>query len=298
MTRGLWPAFAAALAVLGAAVAHAQDGPSAQQSAAARALFEEGVELADRGEWQDAADRFARSLSLRESPVVAYNLASALVHVDRLVEASELLQGVVRDESAPAAARDAARALLDQVQPRLARLTVHLEGDPTGAALVIDERVIPSEMVGVAVPADPGIRFVRAVRDEDIVAEQEVDLAEGSSAEVRLEVPPPPARRDPGFRPGEALRSDLPDPLEPEDGEASRTAERAHVQVRRPRRPRTPAPEPESDSILTEAWFWIGVGALVVLGAGIGIGVAIGSADEVAPGVNGTADPPLIELGR
>ncbi len=290
----------------------AQGEPGAQETAAARALFEEGVGLADQARWPEAADRFRRSLSMRPSPVVAYNLASALVHLERLVEASELLQSVSRDESAPEEARAAARALLEEVQPRLGRLTVHLDGDPTGAAVRLDDRVLPAEAVGVAIPADPGTRTVRVVRGEEVVAQADVQVAEGGAAETRIEVPPPPVpeesfrpgevlqgedEQETGYRPGDALRSELPPPVEPPPPEeVARAADPADVEPE-PARSEPLPPEPRG-SIWTNAWFWGGVGAGVLVSGAIVLALVLGGGSEQPGGIGGTLDPPLIEIGR
>ncbi|HMI90773.1 MAG TPA: hypothetical protein VK509_05385, partial [Polyangiales bacterium] len=74
-------------AALTAAPARAQS-EDASRAASARALFEEGVTFADQGHWDEASDRFRRALALRDSAVIAYNLASALQETGHLVEAS------------------------------------------------------------------------------------------------------------------------------------------------------------------------------------------------------------------
>ena len=301
-------------------LAVAQSGPEepgAQDTAVARALFEEGVMLADAEQWAEAADRFQRSLELRGSPVVAYNLASALVQLERLVEASELLQKVRRDETAPAAARDAARALLDRVQPRLGRLTIRLDGDPSGVTVWIDGREIPTQAIGVSMPVDPGRRTIRVRRGDDVVAERQLTVLSGAGAETRLEVPPAPPPPEPqpeeppveetptGFRPGDAFQSELPDPTDDandEDAAEVPTPEQvARVAVRRPSGRRAPRFTDEEDtSLLENPWFWGGVGAgSLVLAIGVTVTVLVLSADdEIAPAFNGTTDPPLVELGR
>ena len=294
-----------------------QDEPGAQDTAVARSLFEEGVILADSEQWEEAADRFRRSLELRGSPVVAYNLASALVRLDRLVEATELLQKVRRDETAPAAARDAARALLDRVTPRLARLTIVLEGDPAGATVWIDDREIPAQAIGVSMPVDPGRRTIRVKRGDEVVAERQLTVLSGAHAETRFDVPPAPEPPEPeepaeavqeepaGFRPGDALRSELPEGQEEETAEETAEVptpeEVARVAVRRPSGRRAPRlTEEEDTSLLENPWFWGGVGAgSLVLAIGVTVTVLVLSAeDELASPIAGTTDPPVIQLGQ
>ena len=80
--------------VLSAAIA---SGVKAQANdvALARQLFEQGIAFVDEEDWTQAADRFQRSLELRPSPIVAYNLGSALVELGRLVTREMLLEKVI-----------------------------------------------------------------------------------------------------------------------------------------------------------------------------------------------------------
>ena len=303
-----------------APIASAQEAdanrPDAQSTAAARALFEEGVAYSDANRWEEAADRFRRSLALRPSPVVAYNLASALVHLGELVEASELLQGVARDEAAPEPARAAAASLLEEVQPRLGRLTIHLDGYPMEIEVRVDGRVIREEAVGVPVPADPGTAEVRVMRGREAVAEGTVEVPEGGEAELRLEVPPPPVvgpEADQGYRPGAVLRGERVDPAF-QPGSVLRTAEVPEPQTETEREaepetpteadvpspeetaratpPAEPQPEPEpaqEESLLSNGWFWAGVVAGVVVAAGAAVAIVLFVVGEEEPqGIEGS----------
>lgn len=170
--------------------AAAQD--DVERTALARSLFRQGVELSDAGRWAEAADHFRRSLSLRDSPIVEFNLATALTHTGRLVEATELFRRASRDPEAPERLRQAARQQIDALAPRLGRLTVEVEGPLGSVELRMDGDALPREGVGVAAPADPGHHVLVALRDGAEVARSEVDVAEGGAASVRLVVPPPP----------------------------------------------------------------------------------------------------------
>src|SRR5688500_8708747 len=116
--------------------------PDAEQSAAARALFTQGVELADRQQWNEAADRFRRAYAMRPSPVIACNLAQTLVHIHQLVEATEHLRYVVRATDANRSVRAGARRMLETLQPRLATLTIRIAGHVEGAEIRLDGEVV------------------------------------------------------------------------------------------------------------------------------------------------------------
>jgi hypothetical protein len=178
--------FFAALTIT--SLAHAQeDDPG--RVAAARALFQEGVALARRGEYEQATDRFRRAQELRPAAPIAFNLASALAHQGVLVEASEILQRLLRDPSVTGELRDSVERARQEIIPRLARLTVRLEGDPQDVRVEIDTRELPAAAIGVALPVDPGPHDVRAQRDGADVARDRIELAEGALGEVVLTIP-------------------------------------------------------------------------------------------------------------
>lgn len=178
-----------ALLVASASVASAQDAEEdRRQTAAARSLFEEGVAFFDRGELEEAEDRFRRSLAIRRSPSVMFNLATALVRRGQLVEAHELYQEVAAHATSERLRREA-RARAAEVAPRMARLTVHVRGGTADAIVRVDSLVLSPAMRGVPIPVDPGTRRVTAeVRGERLV-EREVQLEEGAERSIEIELP-------------------------------------------------------------------------------------------------------------
>ncbi|KAF0163271.1 MAG: hypothetical protein FD160_4124, partial [Caulobacteraceae bacterium] len=123
---------------------------------AARTLFEEGLALVDQERWQDAAERFRRALALRPSPVITFNLASALAKQGHVIEASELLRALVKDEAVKDDTRDAATQLLADVESQIARLTIEVRGELAGHTVSLDDRPLHAAEIGVALPVDPG----------------------------------------------------------------------------------------------------------------------------------------------
>ncbi|AKF06007.1 hypothetical protein [Sandaracinus amylolyticus] len=165
-----------------------------RDTAAARALFQEGVACADRSDWTCAADRFARAHELRASAVIAYNLGHALVESGRLVEGTEILRRLVRDESVAANVRaDAARVIRD-AEPRIGRLAVHLRGPHEDVEVALGTHELASSLLGTAAPVDPGEHVLEARRDGEIVASARVHIDPGATEEIELEIPARPAR--------------------------------------------------------------------------------------------------------
>jgi hypothetical protein len=226
----------------------------------ARALFLDGVAQARAGSFHRAADFFRRAHELRPAPPVAYNLASALVQIGRLVEGTEVLHWVARHPDATPEMRAAAELTIAQVAPRLARIHVALTGAPGEVSLTLDERPLERAVLGVMVPVDPGHHVLAAHRGEEQVAETELELEEGSAREVELTIPeaasPPPARSEP-------LRVEAP-----------------------------PVPPPSED-LTWLLWTGVGVGVAVVIA--VLTGVLASGGQGVATAIPGTTSPPILE---
>jgi hypothetical protein len=162
-------------------------------TAQVRVLFRQALEFADRGEWEDAADRFGRAYALRQAPVIGYNLASALAELDQLVEAVELLRRLERDTDTNDDIRGRCAALVERLSPRLGSLTVSLNGPPDDVVVEIDGIELTPALLGVTMQVNPGEHQIRARRyDEELQVEQ-VRLADGASRSVVLDIPPLPA---------------------------------------------------------------------------------------------------------
>lgn len=245
-------------ALLAAAPAAAQEA-GVDRTAAARALFEEGLELLDAEQWEQAADRFQRALALRPSPQITYNLTSALVPLGRLVRASELLRQVTLDPTATPEVRQAAETRRAQIAPRIASLTVVPSAELERADFFLDERPLDLVLIGVAVPIDPGRHTVTARLQGREVAHRAVDLLDGEAVEVSLELSRAAGEVDAG-------------PV------AAPAPARSETERRRP------------SSVARRWWFWTILGAVVVGGA-VAAGVAAGTREPSWPdGVQGPGE--------
>lgn len=161
----------------------------AEESAAARHLFHAGAECADLDDWVCAADRFGRSLDLRYSPVVEYNLAVAEAELDELLIAIERFRHVASQEGVPPEVRDGAIAQIAELRDETPSLTIFIHGS---GDVFVDDREIPSSLHNVSMPIDPGeyvIRFESDAGDESTT----ITLERGSAEEVRFgpDVPTP-----------------------------------------------------------------------------------------------------------
>jgi len=254
------------LLLASSAIGFAQDE---RETATARALFEQGVVLADKGDWAGAADRFERSDKLRHSPVVAYNLANAWVELGRLVEAAEVLRQIDKDPAAKPDIKKDARALLTQLEPRIATLVVEVQSSPPPDEVRVNDRPLPEEALGVPTPIDPGSVVVTVTDGGNVLWTKRVEVTPGGMERITITLP----------KQAEPAPAVVPTPRE--------TAERAQE------------PQPAADAyddgdlvddddraFYEEPWVWVGAGAVVV--AGVVVAVLLASSGGGGDDSDGT----------
>lgn len=249
--------------------AQAPEGTS--ERALARSLFHQGIECLDAEDLQCAAERFTRSHELRPSAVVAYNLASVLAQLGRVVHAAELLRWV-RRSNADEEVKAAAAALLPQVTPRIAHWVLQAEGATDTVRFYLDGRQLPEQIVGVRAPVDPGDHRVEARRGDETVAETTFSVEAQGEAEAALEVPEPPV------------------PTAEET--AQQGGETRVIQVVRDREP-----DPQAEARARRMRRGVGIGVALALVAGaIVLGVLLHEPDPAKP-IPGNLTPMTVEFG-
>jgi hypothetical protein len=258
------------------------DDPS--RVAAARALFQEGVGLARRGEYDAAVDRFRRAQALRPAPPIAFNLAAALVHTGDLVEASEILEHLLRDPLLPRDIRTSATRERDELAPRLSRVTVRLEGEAGGVQVAIDDHELPGAAIGVPVPIDPGAHEVVASRDRAAVARERFEVAEGATRQISLTIPPRPTSPEPpsvDFDADRARASETDVDGEPHDRIVASTDHDGDE---------APPPQGNDDGV----WIGVGIGIALAVGAGAAVTAVLLTMPPTPSTVTGNAMPGVL----
>lgn len=267
-------AFTFALALGSLAAAQPPGGrPDEAQTAAARALFGEGVQLAQAGDHAAAADRFERALELRWAPPIAHNLAEALAQLGRYVEAIEHLRSVERSAEAADEVKASAAERRVELEPMVGRLRVTLAPDEPGLEIRVDGRALPAALRGMAFPVDPGERTVTVHRGAQEAGRTNATVVAATETSVYVEVAP---------------RLPTPEELaaEEERRRALEEAERARIEAER------------SEAALTTRRRRLGGGlgaaGAVVVGA-IVLGVALALRPEADPRLDGNFDPPRLQ---
>jgi hypothetical protein len=188
-------------------VSHARAEPSMEARSTARdlanELANEGANAYAERDYTRALTLFARAHRLVPAPTIALFEARTLAQLGRLRDARAAylrLIGAAQPADAPApfqAAVELARAELALLEPRIPRLSLVVAGDLSDDAVVLLDDVPLAEPLRHGwLLVDPGAHSLRARTAHAIGARVALDLGEGETKQVRLELPPP-ARRDP-----------------------------------------------------------------------------------------------------
>jgi len=186
MTRVL--SFVAALSIV-AAVPLVAPSARAQVSDAdrnaARDLYNEGWSLQQAGRYNEALDRYQRSIAVFPAPTTAFRVAQCKEALGKLVEAAEDLRAITHAALPPnapqafvTAQRDAATELAS-VEPRIPKVTINVNPPGVqGLVVTIDGATMPNALVGVPRPVDPGTHTITAGAPGYGTAQQRVEVHE------------------------------------------------------------------------------------------------------------------------
>jgi hypothetical protein len=164
------------------------------ERAGARSAATSGADAFDAGRYQDALDLFLRAESLVHSPVHLSYIGQSQAKLGLLVEARETFLKLKREklaDDAPEVVRRAvseASAHVNQIEPRLAYLSIKVEGlQPAEAASVtVDGTPISPALLGIAAPSNPGPHTIRATAPGKDSGDVHITLTEGQRQEVAV----------------------------------------------------------------------------------------------------------------
>jgi hypothetical protein len=167
------------------------EGPA--DVAVARELFREGSRHAQRGAWEEARERFERSLALRRAALTLYSLGVAQKNLGLLVEATESFYAFLSEPSVPSTKpyEGPARVAIAELEKRLAHVTLRISPPDAGGLRVrIDNDDVPHESLGVPRPINPGDHFLAVSALGHRPASQPFHVGEGEGRELLLSLEP------------------------------------------------------------------------------------------------------------
>lgn len=200
------------LLVLGlSGAAHAQR--TAQDIASARQLYNEGIELRDKGDMHGALEKFKVAHALGNTPITGIELCRAYSALRQPVEARETCLGVGRIATMPEesqrskdARHDAAR-LAEAERPKIGSIRLKISGVPAGfqPSVTVDGAAVPPVALHEPRAVNPGVHSVVARLGNGPETRATLETREGETRELELAVLPPPDGATPPPVSGPAL---------------------------------------------------------------------------------------------
>lgn len=173
--------------------------PSDAELAAARALFQEGIDLEKSGDWAGAQEKFKRVGDVKMTPQVRFHIALCDENLGRWVAAIngfERAADLARGDDKAKSVLENAPERAEKLRARVPRLTIEISGKLTVSEIYLDGSAVAKSLLGTALPVDVGKHRIELRTDGDIKLVRDVELAEKESETVTIEVddkdPPPP----------------------------------------------------------------------------------------------------------
>lgn len=185
----------------GPVAAQEQEDPAV--IATARELAIAGVKLAQADRCPDAVPKLERAEKLHHSPIVLTRLGDCYIKLGQLIAGIESLRSVLREplpenpSEALQSAYTEASALVEATKPKLAKLTIKVRGLEAGddtdvVDLRIDDKSMPSALLGTAQVSDPGDHRVDVSAPGYLASHATVTIAPGGSESLEMKLEPDP----------------------------------------------------------------------------------------------------------
>lgn len=194
---------------------------SPEEKAAAREAATAGIRAFQEADYDTALELLRKAEQIMHAPPHLIYIARAHTAKGEFVLAREALKTLVNEVLPPDAptafhdAQTAGRALEAEIEPKIGRLLIRVEGVTGPISVRVDGKVVPEAILGAPYPVDPGIRTVVAECAGCASSEEFVTVGEGQTQEVTLELtppPPPPPPPEPAAPPPQPERAPPPPP--------------------------------------------------------------------------------------
>jgi len=165
------------------------------ERAGARAAANQGADAFDQGKWAEAIDLFNRAEALVHSPIHLSYIARSQLKLGHWVEAYELFNRIKREPLEQPASTAATNAVADAgrqlstLDAQLPYVTLTVKGtDTQGVSVTMDGVPVPSALVGVLHPVNPGTHKFRASTATQSSPEQTVEIKPAARQTIELEL--------------------------------------------------------------------------------------------------------------
>ena len=200
---------------------------SATDIETARQLYNQGIELRDRGDMRGALEKLRAAHALGNTPITGVELCKTHAALAQPVEAREVCLGVGRipplagETSRSQEARNEAAHVAEEMRPRISIVRLHIMGVPQGRdpIVLVDGAPVPLAALGEARAVNPGRHDVSARVGNGPETRSQVDLAPGETKDITLPVTAPAQEAPPvQTYPPQAGGGERPPPRERSNG--------------------------------------------------------------------------------
>jgi hypothetical protein len=159
--------------------------------AAAEALFRQGREAMQTGDYALACEKFHESNRLDPAAGTVLNIADCEEKLAHLATAWTLFRQVAEQLPGTDERQGIAKSRAAALEPRLPRLSLRLPPDaPAGARVLRDGVALGSASLDTLLPVDPGKHVVAVEAPGHARRELSITMAEGEKKRIALEVGP------------------------------------------------------------------------------------------------------------
>jgi len=185
-------------ALLGAAfVSKPSFAVSDAERAGARAAANQGADAFEQQKWTEAVELFTRAEALVHSPIHLSYIARSQLKLGHWVEAYEIFNRIKREPLEAPVSTAAANAVADAnrqlatLDAQLPYVTLEVKGtDTQGVTVTMDGTTVPSALIGVLHPVNPGPHKFRATSPTQSSPEQTVDVKPAARQTIELVLAP------------------------------------------------------------------------------------------------------------
>jgi hypothetical protein len=180
-------------------VAFAQRTASDLESA--RQLYNQGIELRDKGDQKGALEKFRAAHALGNTPLTGIELCKIHAALAQPVEAREVCLGVARippmsqETQRSQDARAEAGRIAEEQRPKIGALRLKIKGVPEKRepTVTVDGINVPAAALNETRAVNPGIHVITAKVGSGAETRATLETREGENREIELVVQPPPA---------------------------------------------------------------------------------------------------------
>jgi len=226
----------------------------------AETLKQQGMQAAQRNDWELARKRFEASYALEPRPLTLYNLAAAEERTDKLLAARATF-GKFLSTTRPGEHdkfRTLAGTAIQKLGKQIPMVQIRIAGFSAGMTVTLDGK---PAAVDTPIEVDPGSHEAVGTRDA-VVVRRSITVDRGERPEIVLDAPAPPVK----------------EPTQPIVVEKKPVA----VETR-----------PGERSLFASGWFWTATAAVVVGAAG---GYYFFVHDRTGDPTQGTLGPGVITI--